>query len=250
MKKTFVSLFYLYLVGCSSIEVPPDFVYKEIDTSSFKIASWQKITNLKQPLKIYIEGDGHAFRADGRVAQNPTPRGTLLREIAFGDKHPNVVYLARPCQFVKDDLCRPEYWSSARFSPLVLDAEYEAVKSLSGKNELTLVGFSGGAQVAGLLAVKYPDLQIGKLVTVAGNLDVKSWVEAHDVLPLTESEDLAQYRDEYSAFKQVHYIGMKDTNILPEITINFVKRAEDIRKVKAATHNKGWEAAFEAIRSE
>ena len=250
MKQLFAILLAINLTGCATLEIPDSFVYEEINSSTFKIASWQKISDRNQPFKVYIEGDGRAFTASGRVSQNPTPKGTLLREIAFGDPHANVIYLARPCQFVTDNKCSPKYWSTARFSPEVLTAEYEAIKSFADKEPLTIVGFSGGAQVAGLLAVKYPDLHIHKLVTVAGNLDVASWVTAHDVLPLSESEDLASYRDEYAVFEQVHYVGMKDDNILPEITFNFVKDSGNIRKIKAASHNKGWETAFTAIRQE
>ncbi|MDD7312777.1 MAG: alpha/beta hydrolase, partial [bacterium] len=64
------------------------------------MASWQKITHPTAPYKIYIEGDGHAFNAHGQPTGNPTPKGTLVRELAFGDNHENVIYLARPCQYV------------------------------------------------------------------------------------------------------------------------------------------------------
>ena len=88
----------LFLWSCSGVTVPPDFVYSEIQTRDFTLASWQKITNPTGVYKIYIEGDGHAFNAYGYPSQDPTPRGRLIREIAFGDKSENVVYLARPCE--------------------------------------------------------------------------------------------------------------------------------------------------------
>ncbi|MBR2299926.1 MAG: hypothetical protein IJ870_05075 [Alphaproteobacteria bacterium] len=68
----------------------------------FKIASWQKITDKNAPYKIYIEGDGFAFNAHGSPTTNPTPKNTFLRQIAFNDPSKNVVYLARPCQYVND----------------------------------------------------------------------------------------------------------------------------------------------------
>ena len=83
----------LFLFACSSIKVPDDFVYKEIKTRTFTLASWQKITQPQGVYKIYIEGDGYAFNAYGKPTQDPTPRGALLREIAFADPSPNVVYL-------------------------------------------------------------------------------------------------------------------------------------------------------------
>ena len=99
MIKVLVTL--LFLVGCTTIKVPADFVYKEVETRDFILASWQKVTNPAAPYKIYIEGDGYAFNARGKATQDPTPRGTLVRELAFGDNSPNIIYLARPCQYIK-----------------------------------------------------------------------------------------------------------------------------------------------------
>ena len=92
MIKVLVTL--LFLVGCTTIKVPADFVYKEVETRDFILASWQKVTNPAAPYKIYIEGDGYAFNARGKATQDPTPRGTLVRELAFGDNSPNVIYRA------------------------------------------------------------------------------------------------------------------------------------------------------------
>lgn len=248
LKKIFIPA--VLLCGCTSLTVPPEYQYKEIETSYFRLASWQKITNPKAPYKIYIEGDGAAFRADGSVSFDPTPRSTMLREIAFGDKHPNVVYLARPCQFVKDEKCQPQYWSIARFSKESVQSEYEAVKTITKSNPLTLVGFSGGAQIAGLMTVRYADLNVQKLVTIAGNLDVRSWTDYHNLPPLILSDDLANYKTEYATFKQVHYIGSLDDNIVPQITENFVTDSSTLIYVQDATHNTGWEKEFEAVRSE
>ena len=238
------------LCGCQSIAVPPDFEYNEIQTSTFKLALWQKITQPNLPYKFYLEGDGAAFRADGSVSHNPTPRGVTLRQIAYGDTYPNVIYLARPCQYVNDTLCEPKYWSTARFSDEVIRAEYEAIKAVSTTNPVTLIGFSGGAQVAGLLAVKYPDVKLQKLVTIAGNLDVKSWTDYHRIAPLSLSDDLAKYRIEYAKFNQVHYVGLQDENIVPQITENFVTDKTKIKYIKKASHNRGWEAAYNMIRAE
>ena len=73
MKKIFLLL--LLLSGCHSITVPDSFMYKEIETDSYKLASWQKITDIKSPIRIYIEGDGYAFNHLGYPTTNPTPRG-------------------------------------------------------------------------------------------------------------------------------------------------------------------------------
>ncbi len=236
--------------GCAHIEAPTEFVYTEVQTSGFKIAAWQKITQPDAPVKIYVEGDGHAFRGSGTVSSNPTPHGILLRQIAFGDMHPNVIYLARPCQFVKDEKCTPQDWSNARFSDRAVQSEYEAVRQLTGSAPLTLVGYSGGAQIAGLMAVKYNDLNIQKLVTVAGNLDVAAWVDYHHLTPLDLSDDLRHWQKQYAAFRQVHYVGTDDANIVPNITENFVVDKRTIKYVDGASHNSGWEESFPDIRKE
>ena len=131
----------LLLTNCSSITVPSDFVYKEVETRNFTIATWQKITNPQGVYKIYIEGDGYAFNAHGKATQDPTPKGVLVRELAFGDNSPNVIYLSRPCQYVKSPICSKRHWTTARFAPEVINAEYEAIKQIAGANQVILVGF-------------------------------------------------------------------------------------------------------------
>lgn len=139
MIKALITL--LFLTGCTAIKVPADFVYKEVETRDFILASWQKVTNPAAPYKIYIEGDGYAFNARGKATQDPTPRGTLVRELAFGDNSPNIIYLARPCQYIKSAVCSKRHWTTARFAPEVINAEYEAIKNIAGNNPVILVGF-------------------------------------------------------------------------------------------------------------
>lgn len=244
-------LFWVFILsGCQSIRIPPQYVYEEVETSYFKIAVWKKELNPNEPVKFYIEGDGRAFRASGHVSFDPTPRGTLLREIAFGDHHENVVYVARPCQFIQNKSCQAKYWSNARFAKEVIQSEYEVVKKIAGHRAVTLVGFSGGAQVSGLMAVQYPDLNISKLVTIAGNLDVRAWTDYHHLPNLDLSDDLSRYREQYAVFPQVHYVGMEDDNIIPEITENFVTDLTTLKYIKEASHNRGWEAVYDQIRAE
>lgn len=86
-----------------------------------------------------------------------------MRELAFEDDSPNVVYLARPCQYIKSPICSKRHWTTARFAPEVINAEYAAVKQIADGNPVILIGFSGGAQVAGLIASAKPGLNVKKL---------------------------------------------------------------------------------------
>ena len=239
----------LFLGGCVGITPPPEFVYQEIKTDTFTLASWQKISNPDLPYKIYIEGDGYAYNSHGRPSQDPTPKGTLVRELAYGDNNANVVYLARPCQYIISPICSKRHWTTARFAPEVINAEYSAIKQIAGSKPIVLVGFSGGAQVAGLVASAKPNLNVQKIITIAGNLDHVSWTDYFDLSPLDESMSLTDYKQKFISIPQVHYVGQKDKVIPPHLVKNFVDSA-NVVEVDGASHNQGWEPVFSNIRNE
>ncbi len=249
MKRALLGLLVTVLIsGCAQhLPVPSAFTYQEIPTSTFRIASWQKIQKPGEIVHVYIEGDGYAYNAHGRVSSDPTPKGSVLRELAFGDPHPNVIYMARPCQFVKGDtLCSKKYWSTSRFAPEVITAEYEAIHKSIPKTEMVLIGFSGGAQVAGLLATTTA-LPIKKVVTVSGNLDHEAWTKTKGYIPLTGSMSLRQYRDAFLQIPQKHFVGRRDTVIEPALVKVFVGPRISVVEVEGATHVKGWESMYPAI---
>lgn len=250
MRYRIFALVLIFVASCSTINIPNNFAYKEIKTRTFTLASWQKITQPQGVYKIYIEGDGYAFNAYGKPTQDPTPRGALLREIAFADPSPNVVYLARPCQFVSSPICSQRHWTTARFAPEVINAEYDAVKQIAGEHEVILIGFSGGAQIAGLISVAKPGLNTKKLITIAGNLDHLTWTQYHNLPPLNESLNLESYRQQYLTIPQVHFAGTDDDNIPPRLTECFVEGKWPIVKVEGATHSSGWENAYPLIWGE
>ena len=248
MLKALIILF--FVAGCTAIKAPTDFVYKEIPTRDFTLASWQKITDPFGTYKIYIEGDGYAFNAHGRATQDPTPKGTLVRELAFGDNNPNVVYLARPCQYIKSPICSKRHWTTARFAPEVINAEYAAVKQIAGDNPVILIGFSGGAQVAGLIASAKPGLNVKKIITIAGNLDHLAWTQYHNLPPLNESMNLESYRKQFAKIPQIHYVGSNDKVMPPVLVREFVGKSGNIIEVGGAMHNSGWEEIYSQIRNE
>ncbi len=245
MLKLFAILF--LLSGCSSIAVPPAYVYKEIPTRDFTLASWQKITDPFGTYKIYIEGDGYAFNAHGCATQDPTPKGTLMRELAFGDASPNVIYLARPCQYIKSPICSKRHWTTARFAPEVINAEYAAIKQVAGDNPVILIGFSGGAQVAGLIASAKPGLNVKKIITIAGNLDHLAWTQYHNLPPLNESMNLESYRKQFAQIPQIHYVGSDDKVMPPVLVRDFVGKDTRVFEVRGATHNSGWEEIYQKV---
>lgn len=231
----------LFLSACTTtIDAPSDFVYKEISTDNFKLASWQKVTDKSQVYHIYIEGDGYAFNSRGVPTRNPTPRSHIVRNLAFADNNANVIYLARPCQYIKDKNCSQRHWTTARFAPEIINSTHQAIYSIVKNNPITLIGFSGGAQVAGLIASAKTGLNVKKIITIAGNLDHLAWTNYHQLPPLNESMNLADYKENFMKIPQLHYVGAKDKVIPYNITQQFIQNDDIVIVIRDAEHNRGW----------
>lgn len=242
--KNWLFLLLLFIFGCShNISTPKDFVYKEIQTDIFKIATWQKINNSTGNVRIYIEGDGYSFNSKGYPTTNPTPKNRLVRDLAFNDPNDNVIYIARPCQFVKDPTCEEKYWTTARFSKEVIESIKQTISTFTNKQQdIILIGYSGGAQIAGLLSQQ---IKIKKIITIAGVLDNRAWTNYHKIKPLTESLNFI-YTNNSPNFQQVHFVGEKDRVVPPRLTKQIVGNYNVII-VPNATHNKGWEKVYGII---
>ena len=202
------------------------------------------MTNPRGDVRVYIEGDGHAFNNRGRPTADPTPQGGFMRKLAFNDPNDNVIYMARPCQFVADPKCEKRYWTTARFAPEVITAAGQAIiKSVDRRQPIILIGYSGGAQVAGQVVTRKFDGQfnVEKIITIAGVLDHKAWTAYHNDTPLKESPNLADYRTAFSRWPQIHYVGGKDDVVPPALVRKFITDPGLIVIVPNATHNKGWE---------
>lgn len=240
----------MLLSGCANrtgCQWPAGFAAVEIPTSTFTLAARVKMLAPGEPMRIYIEGDGYAFNAHGRPSSDPTPRETTLRDLVMGDPHPNVAYLARPCQYIRDARCTRRYWSTARFSPEVIAALSEAAARISAGRPATLIGYSGGAQAAGLIAATNPSLSVRKIVTIAGNLDHPNWCRIMGLPPLKESMDLTRYWDRFQAIPQIHFVGEDDEVVPPQLTLARIQNPDEVVILPGVAHNKGWMRFAELI---
>ena len=235
MKKLFSILFSLVLVGCAGHKwVAPDgFIYVPIDTGDYEIATWQKINNPKNSrVHIYIEGDGNAFDVYGQPTDDPTPRGTFVRDLAVRDNFDNVVYIARPCQFILNQNCSESDWTNGRFSKKIVDAESNAVAQVAGDRKITLIGYSGGAMVSGLIINQNPKMKIEKWITIAGVLNHKIWTDFFGDEALGESMDLKSLPN----VPQKHFVGGRD-RVVPVALAQSWADAGDIIIIENATHD-------------
>lgn len=244
MKKIlFIFLFFICFCACAKkTNIPNDFNYLEVSANSYTLAVWQKMSDTTSPVHIYIEGDGHSFNSYGYPTNDPTPHDTFLREIAFNDPNKNVVYIARPGQFIKSKNKNQKDWTTGRFSKDIVESVSQIIKEISNNRKIILIGYSGGALLSGLVINQNPDLQIEKWITIAGVLNHTKWTTQLNLLPLKDSLDL-QF---LPTVNQVHLAGEKDRIVPIELTKSIVPK-EILIIVPNATHNSGFENYYNII---
>ena len=254
----FICLLFLILQACSSIPTTQNrtdtavrlaqlngWQSQIITTASFNLQSFipEKISPSEE-LTIYIEGDGLAWLSRRKMSSDPTPIDPLTLKLALLDNH--AVYLARPCQYVWSGGCEQRLWTSARFSPEVLQAMNQAVDKLKAQyqaSSLRLIGYSGGGAVATLLAAKRDD--VSQLVTVAGNIDTDYWTTLQHISPLTGSLNPADQWPSLQAIPQIHFVGSED-KIMPVAVANAYQqhfpqsKRPTVRVITGMTHHCCW----------
>jgi len=227
-------LLLLLLSACAGAgwKAPDDFVLVPIKSGEYEIATWQKMNDPKNnTVHIYIEGDGRSFNAYGQPTSDPTPHGTFVRDLAMRDNFVNVVYVARPCQFIKTDSCNETDWTNGRFSQKIIDAESGVINQIGKGKKITMIGYSGGAMVSGLVIEQNPKLKIENWITIAGVLNHKKWTNYFGDEDLNESLNMTKLPN----VPQIHFIGARDKTVPYELAKTWAKES-DIKIVPNATH--------------
>ena len=262
------TLFLFLFSGCSSVSerleeaetlsMEHGFQKSVIKTKDFLLMTYIRFQQEGLPVSIYIEGDGYAYAGRHRASSNPTPKNPMGLKLALVDTTPNVIYIARPCQYIqlKDDPnCQQDYWTTKRYSIEVMDATNEAINTLKNKlgfKQIRLIGYSGGGTVAAILAATRND--VIDLRTVAGNLDIDVFVRVHEVTPLVGSLNPVDFANTLVNIPQVHFVGEKDDIITPPITDSYIDAIRkydaslecvNVRQIKDVSHAKGWETVWQ-----
>ena len=210
--------------------------------NSFTIAGYFKPTSeTSDVLHVYIEGDGAPWLYPWLPPENPTPYSPISLHLALNDPHPNVLYLARPCQLTRGyerNGCHVDFWTNARFSTDVIESTNTSITRFLNSikaNKLILFGYSGGGSVAALVAAYRNDI-LG-IVTVAGTLDHEAWTTYHKVSPLSHSLNPINFGKELSKIPQIHFIG-DDDKIMPNIIAeSYLKSLDNKNKTKLLNIN-------------
>jgi len=202
-----------------------------LETPQFKLFGHSRVSNSHDPIVVYIEGDGFSWIDRYTVSPNPTPRNPVGFKLAAMDNSPNLVYLARPCQYVPLETqpnCNRKYWTSHRFSREVIISYSRALdrlRAMFGNPSFHLVGFSGGAAIAAILAANRDDVL--SLRTVGGNLDHVSLNRKSKVSPLSGSLNPIAYAKRLTHIPQIHYSSSGDEIIPAWVAQSFVAALEN-----------------------
>lgn len=201
---------------------------QEFRTSTFTLVGFHRGLRRQgaDDLVVYIEGDGQPWVTPNRVSLDPTPPVPILLPIATVDPAPRVLYLGRPCQYTGVDApgCNPAFWTSHRYSEDVLRAIEEAVDQVVAEvnpRQVSFVGYSGGGQIAIILAARR---RVAHVITLAANLDHAAWTRLHGDTPLAGSLNAADFAALARNVPQAHVVGGRDKLVPPEIVESYLKR--------------------------
>ncbi len=224
MKYLVVFLSFVWLLGCTLFQPNPDGFKKDlIETKYLTFSVWEKegIQN-KKPLRIYLEGDG-----------NPNPSDRIALYYAQQDPSTNVIYLARPCQWSNDKVCKdkPEIYREQRFHPEIIRETQEILLLLINKYQapyVELVAYDGGATVALNLAHRIP---VKRVITIAGILDTESYTYQNNLDEMPDAENPADNLLALAQIPQIHYVG-SDDHITPiKVAERFVRNMDHPKSV-------------------
>ena len=232
MKRLILFLFVFICACAPAWHAPSDFISIPINTGKYTIATFQRVTDNISPIHIYVEGDGNSFDAHGHPTSNPTPRGMLMRHLAICDPSPNVVYMARPCQYIMSSACTRSDWTIGRFSTDIVDSVATAIKDIATNRPVVLIGYSGGAMITGLVINKNPDIDVREWITIAGVLNHVEWTGHFGDIPLSSSLNL----DELPRVAQRHYIARGDRVVPNKLSQKWLA-GQTLYIIDGATHS-------------
>ncbi|WP_122584931.1 alpha/beta hydrolase [Pseudomonas viridiflava] len=204
-------------------------------------------------LRVYLEGDGHAWATATQPSIDPSPRKLLMPRLAIDDPTPNA-YLARPCQFVTSPGCRTALWTDRRFSQEVvtsLSQGLDFLKERYGNPSFELIGYSGGAALALLLAAQRDD--VTQVQTLAGNLSPRLWAHTQHLTPLAGSLDPLDYPRRLAGIPQRHFSGTLDEVVPTALAQAYRERLRSgvcnrVVVVEGVSHEAGWDRVWRLWR--
>ena len=223
-----------------------------VDSLPFRLQTFlRKSDHTGNVLRVYIEGDGKAWKNSYSPPSDPTPDDPIALHLAIADHSgPSIAYIGRPCQYLGlQELkgCWPEYWTRARFAPEVVvsvSGAIDKLKSRYGNDDIELIGFSGGGVLATLVAAYRNDVHL--LITIAAPLDLDAWTKHHQVSSLSGSlKPLQADRGKLQSIQQYHFTGSDDDIVPAGLMVMYIDKlgnppAANIIALEGYSHSCCW----------
>ena len=222
---------------------------QKIVTDDFLLTTYQHFDSTadNKQMVVYIEGDGMAWISRNQLSNNPTPVQPIALKLASVDTNANVLYIARPCQYLwpqKMNACSSKYWSNKRGSEEVILSINQAISIVKQKQNIStirLIGYSGGGGIAALIASRRQD--VNEFVSVSANLNYKLFTQIHNLSPMNGSIDPITVAKQISSIPQIHYVGSEDGIIPEQIPKSF---SDNVISIEGATHD-NWPSKWKDI---
>ena len=228
-------------------------VQQKIATDDFLLTTYQRFDSTadNKQMVVYIEGDGMAWISRDQLSSNPTPVQPVALKLASIDTNINVLYVARPCQYLwpqKMNRCSSKYWSNKRSSEEVISSINQAISIVKQKQNISsirLIGYSGGGGIAALIADRRAD--VNEFVSVSGNLNYKLFTQTHDLSPMNRSIDPITVANQIGLIPQIHYVGADDKIIPRQIALSFSDKVKVINDVSHDNWSDKWAQILRTI---
>jgi len=227
-------------------------VQQKIATDDFLLTTYQRFGSTvdNKQMVVYIEGDGMAWISRDQLSSNPTPMQPIALKLASIDTNTNVLYIARPCQYLwpqKMNACNSKYWSNKRGSEEVISSISQAISIVKQKQNIStirLIGYSGGGGIAALIAARRQD--VDEFVSVSANLNYKLFTQIHKLSPMNGSIDPITIAKQIDSIPQIHYVGADDKIVPRQIALSF---SDKVRVINNVSHDNWPDKWAQILRS-
>ncbi len=205
----------------------------------------------KSTAHIYLEGDGKPYISASKINENPTSKRNLaLRLMSHDDKLS--FYLSRPCYGWEKipSYCDTKYWTSARYSKVVVLALNDILDNLKEQfnlKNISIIGHSGGGTLAYLIAATRND--ISAVLTIDPNLNHLRWADHYGFPKLTDSLEATNYLPLDSTVKVINLLGEKDKTIEKKLLLESTFQQKNVINLfyPNFTHHCCWERIWPQI---
>lgn len=255
-------ILFLFFTGCSQdIPTPNQRLQtleqiaqkNELEKKVYQLNHFELLTlhqkNLQEckKIKIYIEGDGLAWKSRNVISNNPTPINPIGLSLMTQEKNCSI-YFARVGQYITQSYDK-KYWTSHRFSKTILEDYIQLLDVIKNEYEneiFDVIGYSGGGAFALLIAANRDDIK--NVITVAGNLNHSYWSEYLNISPLNGSLNPVNFAYELSHVNQYHLIGNNDKIIPFDVFKSYIQYFQDRSNIQYflfdAAHNCCWDEIY------